>query len=97
MTTYPQDADWVGKNWHTTRTKMTVHKDSDGIAFLYHDINGSVHALWIWKDGGVSFHWGLHPNSVAHYAAEYDGPIDPHLLKLAGSWLEYLDAAVEKE
>jgi len=97
MTTYPQDADWVGKGWHTTRTKMTVHKDSDGVVFLYHDINGVVHALWTWKDGGISFRWGLHPNSVAHYAVEYDGPIDPHLLKLAGSFLEYLDAVIEKE
>jgi hypothetical protein len=93
-------AAWIPKNWSpklTMNTTMTIHKDSAGIVFLYHDINGSVHALWTWKDGGTSFHWDLHPNSVTDYTIEYDGPVNPHLLKLAGSWLEYLDATVEKE
>lgn len=100
MTTYPQDTtDWTGKGWHAqpSQTTMTIHKDSDGVVFLYRDINGVVHSLWTWKDGGVSFRWGLHPNSVAHYTVEYDGPIDPHLLKLADAWQEYLDAVIEKE
>jgi len=101
MATYPQDStDWVGKGWHepTPHTKMTVHEGDVGehCIFLFYDINGCTHMLTAWEDGDVTFHW----NIVGYLGSEpplYTGPIDPHLLKLAYSLQEYLDAAVEKE
>lgn len=99
IATYPDSTDWVGKGWHTEPTKTTMkrYKDSDGTVFFYHDINGGVHALWTWKDGGISFRWGLHPSAIEHYTVEYTGPVDPPLQKLADAWREYLDAVVERE
>ena len=98
MTTYPQDTtDWVGKGWHepTPETVYTVHKDAQGLVFLFVDRNGNERVLYTWADGGVSFHW----NST--YAKEgstpYTGDVPEPLHRLVESWRMYLDATVEKE
>lgn len=98
MTTYPaSDTDWVGKCWHepTPETVYTVHKDAQGLVFLFVDRNGNERVLYTWADGGVSFHW----NST--YAKEgstpYTGDVPEPLHRLAESWRMYLDATVENE
>ena len=98
MTTYPQDTtDWVGscQPLPTPETVYTVHKDAQGLVFLFVDRNGNERVLYTWADGGVSFHW----NST--YAKEgstpYTGDVPEPLHRLVESWRMYLDATVERE
>lgn len=98
MTTYPQDVDWIGKGWHaepTPDTKYTVYKDHEGLVFLFTDRNEQEHALLTWANGGVTFQWS--PVWSREGSRVFRGTIPEPLLKLVNSWLEYLDAVVEKE
>ena len=95
MSAYPQDADWVGKRWHTEPAKpYKVYFDNEGYVVLFRDRNGRKHALFTWADGGTTFKW------KTVWAAPGDTEVisaPDALLKLADSWQEYLDAVVEKE
>lgn len=77
----------------TSYTMYTVYKDAQGFAILFTDCNDMDHALFTWPGGGVTFQWETAYTGNIPYA----GPIDPRLQKLVNSWLEYLDAVVEKE
>ena len=95
MTTYPQDADWIGKGWHTEPAKpYKVYFDNEGYVVSFCDRNGWKHALFTWNDGGTTFQrktaWAAPDDMQAT-----DVPVA--LQRLADAWQEYLDAAVEKE
>jgi hypothetical protein len=95
MTTYPQDADWIGKGWHTVSAKpYKVYFDSEGHVVLFRDRNGWKHALFTWADGKITFQW---KTAWAAHDDMQTTDASPALLKLADAWQEYLDAVVEKE